>query len=179
VFVVEALFNSVGVAKPSTRDHQPTNLDKSLALVVTPCTEDDELFERWGDIHSSARTSSDQILDMQSMFKVKARPWVGCNTLESYFNTDVPRDKLTINQRIQLALIVTYSVLYLSDVKPSCQPIDISKFRYYSLTGEQDDVWDESDPLVRRPYHRQDSIFSGKQPLQSLNPIADLRLRLL
>jgi hypothetical protein len=186
ILVVETPVEAFKPEKPRIADRLATNLDRAPAFPDESSSADIEYFERWGEISSLSKSSGSQTVDVQSTFRAKAHSWTSLGTLESYFSKGTPAERMTVNQRIQLALLITYSVLYLADIRLSCQPITVDKFRYYVLTDGENMPWDDSDLLLLRPYldvgfgqRQQGVVHGGKEPPRSLNPVADLGLSLL
>jgi hypothetical protein len=186
VFVVETPNEALKPAKPRILDRLATNLDQASAFLTESNSTNIDNFERWGDIHSQAGNAGEEKVDLHCMFRDRAHRWTTIETLASSLSKGTPAESMTVNQRIRLALLVANSVLYLTGIRLSCQPITIHTIQYYSLADEEDTPWDNSDPLLLRPYidfgfgqRQQGLIHGGKQLPRSLNPIIDLGLSLL
>lgn len=102
-------------------------------------------FVEWGITLSPNRSDTDML------FKDTRSTWQVHQTLADAFLDPQSREKLTRSQRVQLALLLTISSLYLVKVRPSCQPITLSNYLYY-ITNDEDTSWDPQNPLILSPY---------------------------
>jgi hypothetical protein len=153
LFVAETL-----VSPPASNTVLPSRL---LATDLNQAQEYDGLpeadpFAKWGVVRVESLCG-----DLHWLFKDSENKWQSCETLADVLLRPETGQKMTANQRIKLALLITLSYLYLVSVRPSCDAISLNSFKYYIRKGEESS-WDDGDPLILYPYI---SFGFGQRPV--------------
>lgn len=118
------------------------NLEKPTQLEAS---SSQQLVEQWG--YFSAEGSENLHIvyhDTQGQWSSRA------NLADILTGTDF-RQRISPVQVVQLARIITSAHLYLGAVKRKCADPRPTNYRFYR-TSDEEDVWDDSMPLVLRPW---------------------------
>lgn len=179
LIVAETSLNTCG-QPPDATSHQANDLDQAE---VFRQDESAETFIRWGAVFTQPMRN--RMPDAHWLFRDQVHSWTSNGTLADALAEGTPARRMTVTQRIQLALMIANSYLYLATTRTTCQPITLQKFRYYTLHDDENS-WDPCDPLLLRPYldfgfgqRLQDVVIGGRSLRSSLSPIIDLGISLV
>jgi hypothetical protein len=184
-FVAESAIDVSRSLRNIRRDQHAVDLDQCAAAPADrPPTR---TFEKWGAVFPPVPDDSVQI-DVHWLFRDRVHSWSSYGTLSEALDRGNLANRMTVNQRLQLALIITNTYLYLARLKSMCQPITLQSFRYYALAGAPPVPPDEFNPLKFAPYidfgyGRVKEIVIGSQTqassAASISPALDLGLSLV
>jgi hypothetical protein len=103
-------------------------------------------FTRWGTVWTETRPK-----DLHWLFLAEAQISQQAGTLADLLKDQETQSKMTPRQRTQLAFLIAISYVHFSQVRPSCEELQLSSFRFYHDLPNGD-VWDIDDPLILKPY---------------------------
>ncbi|KAK3367227.1 hypothetical protein B0T24DRAFT_709939, partial [Lasiosphaeria ovina] len=119
-------------------------------------------FRLWGGV---VVPSSREQLGNHWLFHEVNKHYVSAGTLAGALAEGTPAARMTVAQRIELALLLLYAYIYLADVRESCRAIGLECFRYYTEEQQQQTKQattaaaatnplfaNPADPLILSPY---------------------------
>lgn len=180
LFVAESSIDSSKSRRRLHHDDYAVNLEQSKGASSKQAAR---TFERWGGVFPPT-TDEDSEMDVHWLFRDRVHTWSSQVTLAEALRSGTLATKMTVNQRLQLSLVITNAYLYLARVKGMCEPITLESLRYYALDSKEE-ARDQFDPLLCLPYldfgygQAQDVVIGAAYKLTSLNPIVDLGIALL
>lgn len=143
LFAIQSSLGSHSAQLKIHPNQSANNLEQAKRFVGTPPKPSFQ-FQPWGGI-----SLSDE-LGQHWLYHDHRQQWTFTGSLADSIREGSPARLLTVSQRVQLAILILYSHIYLSQAQESCRPVTLASYTYYAEDGPAR-PWDAAHPQLLSP----------------------------